>query len=125
MFSLFTMLLLGLIVMSVAITIAILDQSYWVYWSALVCLGIGWNFLFVGGTTLLSQQYDKQESFTVQAMNDFCVFSTQAVMSLSAGWIVFNYGWFALNLIAVPLLIFALVMIARWYFSNHKTKQAT
>lgn len=125
MFSLFTMLLLGLIVMSVAITIAILDQSYWGYWSALVCLGIGWNFLFVGGTTLLSQQYDKQESFTVQAMNDFCVFSTQAIMSLSAGWIVFNYGWFALNLIAVPLLIFALMMIGRWYFLALKTKQAT
>lgn len=123
-FSLFSMLLMGLVVMSVAVTIAILDQSYWGYWSALVCLGIGWNFLYVGGTALLAQQYDQQESFTVQAMNDVCVFSTQAVMSLCAGWMVFNYGWFALNLIAVPLLMFALVLIARWYFLNIKTKQA-
>lgn len=123
-FSLFNMLLVGLVVMSMAVTIAILDQSYWGYWSALVCLGIGWNFLYVGGTTLLAQQYDKQESFTVQAMNDVCVFSTQAVMSLCAGWMVFNFGWFALNLIAVPLLMFALVLIARWYFFNLKTKQA-
>jgi MFS family permease len=125
LFSLFTMLLLGLIVMSVAITIAILDQSYWGYWGALVCLGTGWNFLFVGGTALLAQQYDKQESFTVQAMNDVCVFSTQAIMSLCAGWMVFNFGWLALNLIAVPLLMFALVLIARWYFFNVKTEQAT
>lgn len=123
-FSLFSMLLMGLVVMSVAVTIAILDQSYWGYWSALVCLGIGWNFLYVGGTALLALQYDQQESFTVQAMNDVCVFSTQAVMSLCAGWMVFNYGWFALNLIAVPLLMFALVLIARWYFLNIKTKQA-
>ena len=125
MFRLFTMLLLGLIIMSAAITIAILDQSYWGYWGALVCLGVGWNFLFVGGTTLLAQQYDQQDSFTVQAMNDVSVFSIQAVMSLCAGWMVFHFGWMALNLLAIPLLMMALVLIARWYFFENKTKQAT
>lgn len=124
LFKLFYMLLFGLILLTLAVTIAILDQSYWGYWGALVCLGVGWNFLFVGGTALLAQQYDKQDSFTVQAMNDVSVFSTQAVMSLCAGWMVFNFGWFALNLLAVPLLILALLLISRWYFSEMKIKQA-
>lgn len=124
LFKLLYMLLFGLILLTLAVTIAILDQSYWGYWGALVCLGVGWNFLFVGGTALLAQQYDKQDSFTVQAMNDVSVFSTQAVMSLCAGWMVFNFGWFALNLLAVPLLILALLLISRWYFSEMKIKQA-
>jgi MFS family permease len=123
-FSLLSMLLAGLVVMSAAVSIAILDQGYWGYWSALVCLGVGWNFLFVAGTTLLTQQYTKQDSFTVQAMNDAAVFSTQAVMALCAGWMVFNFGWLALNLLSVPLLILALLLIARWYFSSLTHKKA-
>lgn len=123
-FSLLSMLLAGLVVMSAAVSIAILDQGYWGYWSALVCLGVGWNFLFVAGTTLLTQQYTKHDSFTVQAMNDAAVFSTQAIMALCAGWMVFNFGWLALNLLSVPLLILALLLIARWYFSNLTHKKA-
>lgn len=121
-FKLITMLIAGVVILVIAITIAILDQSYWGYWSALVCLGVGWNFMFVSGTTLLSQQYSDSESFTAQAVNDATVFSTQAIMSLCAGWMVFNFGWYALNLLAIPLLLLAVLAIARWYiFSLNKT----
>lgn len=108
------MILLGLSAMVLAISIALLDQSYWGYWFALVALGLGWNFLFAAGTGLLAQSYQPHERFHVQAVNELFVFSTQAVMSLMAGWIVFSYGWHALNLIAIPLLIFALLMLLRW-----------
>lgn len=123
-FSLLSMLLFGLVMMVMAITFALLDQSYWGYWSALVCLGVGWNFLFIGGTTLLAQQYDKQESFTAQALNDVSVFSTQAIMSLCAGWMVFNYGWFALNMLAIPLLLIALLLVVRWYWGGMNRPKA-
>jgi MFS family permease len=109
------MLLIGLGAMIVAISIALLDQSYWGYWSALVFIGFGWNFSFVAGTSLLAQSYTQEESFSAQAVNELTVFGTQAVMSLLAGVIVFNYGWNALNLFAIPLLIFALFMLGRWY----------
>ena len=109
------MLLLGLGAMVIAITIALLDQSYWGYWSALVFLGLGWNFSFVAGTSLLAQSYTAEESFSAQAVNELTVFGTQAIMSLLAGMIVFNYGWNALNLFAIPLLILALFMLGRWY----------
>ncbi len=123
-FSMLNILILGLVAMSLAITIAIFDQGYWGYWSALVCLGLGWNFLFVGGTTLLTQSYDPQEGFRVQAVNELCVFSTQAITSLMAGWLVFSFGWFAINLLAIPLLILALIMLARWTMF-HPTQRET
>ncbi|GAA6135865.1 MFS transporter [Oceaniserpentilla sp. 4NH20-0058] len=124
LFKLLTMLLAGIIVMTAAISIAILDQSYWGYWAALVCLGVGWNFMFVSGTTLLSQQYSQQESFSAQALNDACVFSTQAIMALCAGWMVFSFGWYALNLLAIPLLLLALLALARWYLFEQENKKA-
>ena len=116
--SIINLLMLGLVAMVAAISIAIFDQGYWGYWSALVCLGLGWNFLFVGGTTLLTQSYQPEDGFRIQAVNEFCVFSTQALTSLMAGWLVFSYGWFAINLLAIPLLILALAMLARWTMSN-------
>lgn len=112
----FTLLLIGLGAMVVAITVALLDQSFLGYWVALVCLGFGWNFSFVGGTSLLAQSYCAEESYSAQAVNELTVFGTQAIMSLMAGVIVFNYGWNALNLCAIPLLMFALFMLARWHF---------
>lgn len=117
------MLLMGLLALVVAISIALMDQSYWGYWSALVCLGLGWNFSFVAGTSLLAQSYSAEESFSAQAVNELSVFGTQAIMSLLAGVIVFNYGWIALNFFAIPLLMFALFMLARWYVkTDHAVK---
>ncbi len=113
-------LLLGILSMVLSISIAIFDQGYWGYWTALVLLGLGWNFLFVGGTTLLMQSYQPQEGFRVQAVNEVLVFSTQAIMSLMAGWLVFSYGWFVVNLLSIPLLILALIMLSRWYVVNTK-----
>jgi hypothetical protein len=55
------------------------------YWLALILLGIGWNFLFVSGTSLLPRAYGDGEPFRVQALNEFLVFGSQAVASLSAG----------------------------------------
>ena len=108
-------LLMGIFAMTIAISIALLNQGYWGYWFALVFLGLGWNFLFVGGTTLLSQNYSLHEGFNVQAVNEVIVFSTQAFTSLIAGWLVFNYGWNTTNLLAIPLLMLALLMVMRLF----------
>ncbi len=55
------------------------------FWTALVLLGIGWNFMFVGGTTLLAECYTAAEAPRVQGMNDFLVFGVVALSSLSSG----------------------------------------
>ncbi|OGA73564.1 MFS transporter [Hydrogenophaga sp.] len=81
--------------------------------SALVLLGVGWNFAFVGGTALLTQTYRPAEQLKVQAINEFLVFGLVAVSTLSAGWLYDRYGWATLNLAVVPFLVLALLASVR------------
>ncbi|PJK29493.1 MFS transporter [Minwuia thermotolerans] len=78
------------------------------FWSALVLLGIGWNFMFVGGTTLLAECYEPEEAPRVQGLNDFLVFGMVAVSSLSSGQLLEFIGWNAVTLTAVPVIGLAL-----------------
>jgi len=75
------------------------------YWWALVLLGVGWNFLYVGGTTMLTYTYSMAERFHAQAVNEFLVFGTSATASLLAGTVMYFYGWNTLMLIPMPILI--------------------
>ena len=70
----------------------------------LVLLGIAWNFLFVGGTTLLTGTYRPEERSRAQACNDLLVFGTVTITALSAGTLHYTLGWRAVNLAALPLL---------------------
>lgn len=74
------------------------------YWLGLVTLGLGWNLLFVAGTTLLSRSVEPASRHRAQALNDFVVFGSQACASLLAGLAVQLIGWQALNLVTLPLL---------------------
>jgi MFS family permease len=74
------------------------------YWLGLVALGLGWNLLFVAGTTLLARSVDPVSRHRAQALNDFTVFGSQACASLLAGLAVQLIGWQALNLVTLPLL---------------------
>ncbi|MBI2306373.1 MAG: MFS transporter [Rhodocyclales bacterium] len=76
--------------------------------SALVLLGVGWNFAFIGGTALLTQTYRPAEQMKVQAVNEFAVFGLVAVATLSAGGVYQQFGWTALNFAVAPLLALAL-----------------
>ncbi len=78
------------------------------YVAALVALGLGWNFMFVGGTALLTSVIAKPEQAKVQGLNDFLVFSFVALASLSSGAIFQSLGWDAVNLGAVPGVALAL-----------------
>jgi len=84
------------------------------YFGSMVLLGVGWNFLFLGGTTLLTQSYRMSERFKVQATNDFMIFGLQAVGSLGAGMLLATLGWngvLAFSLpwltVLIPVLIYA------------------
>jgi MFS family permease len=83
------------------------------YWGTLVFLGVGWNFLFLGGTTLLTQSYRASERFKVQAVNDFLVFGLQALGSLSAGILLASIGWSGVMVFALPLLLLLVPIIFR------------
>jgi hypothetical protein len=75
------------------------------YTGSLVLLGVGWNWLFVASTTLLTTAYLPAECFRVQALNEFVTFSAQAVASLLAATALFGLGWVGLNLLMLPVLV--------------------
>jgi MFS family permease len=100
-----------------ACIIGLQGQSVMHYWFALVLLGIGWNFLYVGGTTMLTLTYTMAERFKAQAVNEFCVFGTSATASLLAGTIMFFYGWTTLVLAPLPLL--ALILASLFYIRKN------
>jgi MFS family permease len=77
------------------------------FWSALVLLGIGWNFLFVGATTLLTRAYDAHEKAKVQALNDFLIFGTVALSSFSSGALLTGFGWSMVQLAVLPFVVIA------------------
>ena len=87
------------------ILLSFLQPSFFNYLFSLVFLGIGWNFLYLSGTGLLVLSYREEEKFKAQGFNDILVFSTQALASLSAGYMLSVTSWKAMNLIAVPFLI--------------------
>ncbi|MEM1092477.1 MAG: MFS transporter [Pseudomonadota bacterium] len=78
------------------------------YTWALILLGVGWNFLYVGGTTMLTFAYRDSERFRAQAFNEFCVFGTAATGSLLAGTTMHLFGWFNTAAVPLPLLVIML-----------------
>lgn len=93
------------------------------FWTALLLLGVGWNFLFVGATTLLTETYNEQEKAKVQALNDFLVYTGVAVASLSAGALQHQFGWRVVNLGVLPLIGVILVAVV-WLKLRPPTRAA-
>jgi len=77
----------------------------------LVLLGLGWNFGYIGGTTMLTETYEPEEKNKAQGLNDFLVFTTTAVTSLMAGNLLAWFGWAGVNYAVFPMVVLALVMI--------------
>jgi MFS family permease len=93
----------GVILASCAV-VSLFGRQFMHYWLGMVALGLGWNLLFVAGTTLLARSVDPASRHRAQALNDFTVFGSQACASLLAGLAVQQIGWQALNLVTLPLL---------------------
>ena len=95
----------GSLLLGASILTSLLGHDVAHYWTGLVLLGVGWNFLFTAGTTLLATYYTGAERHRAQAINDFVVFTSQACVSLLAGLAVVQLGWHWTNLSVAPLLV--------------------
>lgn len=89
---------------------------------ALVLLGVGWNFLYVGGTTLLTSAYRPEEKGRAQAINDMTIFAVGLACSLSAAALLQAFGWQTLNMLLVPWL--ALAAVAVIWLGYHRRRRA-
>ncbi len=96
---------LGVLFFLVTIITSLFDQNFTNYLIALIFLGLGWNFLFISGTSLLVLSYREEEKFRAQGLNDLIVYSIQAVASLSAGVFLSLTSWKTMNLICLIFLI--------------------
>ena len=103
----------GIFLYSITILISFFDQTYMNYMFALIFLGLGWNFLFISGTSLLVLTYKEEEKFKAQGLNDFIVYSIHATGSLSAGILIVLTNWKLMNMMCIPLLMIIILTIFR------------
>lgn len=95
------------------------------FWGSLILLGLGWNFGFIGATTLLTRAYRPSEKAKVQSLNDLLVFSTVAVASLGAGHQLNISGWHELNRLTFPIISAVLLLLVAlpWLEKREEVKQ--
>ncbi len=101
----------GIAAMLACVAVALAGQLVAHFWIALVLLGVGWNFMYIGGTTLLTEAYRPSEKTRAQGANELIVFGVQAVSAFSSGVLVNTKGWETLNYVALPLLAVAALML--------------
>ncbi|TWX54529.1 MFS transporter [Colwellia hornerae] len=118
-----SLMLIGTVIYALVAVVALSGEQVMHYWWALILLGIGWNFLFLTGTTLLPQSYKPSERHKVQAINDFIIFGLQATASLLAGWVLFKAGWHTVVLTSMPFI--AILFAVTWFYYIKDRKKTT
>jgi len=113
---------IGMILLVAAAVAGLLGIGFENFAVGLVLIGLGWNFGFIGGTTMLTETYEPEEKNKAQGLNDFLVFATTALTSLSAGKLLAWFGWEGVNYAVFPMVVLALVMIA--WLATHRSKAA-
>ncbi len=114
-FGLLPVMFTGALLTALSIGIAVSGLSIGHFWAALVLLGVGWNFLYIGGTTMLTETYRPEERAKAQGANEIAIFVMMVISSLSSGMIVTQSGWELLNLAAlipVTVVIAAIAWLA-------------
>ncbi|SFG54297.1 MFS transporter [Neptunomonas qingdaonensis] len=106
------MMMLGGLIMLLCILVNLNGQSEWHFWSALFLLGLGWNFMFISATSMVTGAYTHQERAKTQATNEFLVFGMVTLSALSSGWLEVSMGWETMNVLMIPVVVWAMLVIA-------------
>ncbi|MDH4415425.1 MAG: MFS transporter [Rhizobium sp.] len=101
----------GLLILMACAVVAHAGIALWNFWGALVLLGIGWNFGFIGATAIVASSYRPAEADKVQGFHDIILFSTVALSSFSSGKVFTAFGWSVMNLIIWPVTIACLILV--------------
>lgn len=103
---------IGALLNALCVAVGVSGETFTHFIVALSLLGVGWNFMFVGATTMLGTSHTSEERVRAQATNDFMVFGTVACTAFASGAIHVSAGWFTLNMLLLPALALALGLIA-------------
>lgn len=114
----------GILLLGLQVAINLSGVQFLHFLSALILLGVGWNFLFIGGTALLTEAYHPSERARTQAAHDFLVFGAMSLASFAAGALLNRFGWQAVNWVAVPFLVLALMAVLGLQLLRRKGAEA-
>ncbi len=122
-FGVLSMMLVGALALVGHVVISLSGLALLHFISALILLGVGWNFLYVGGTTLLTETYRSAEKAKVQALNDFLIFGVVVIASVASGWLMHGIGWMGVNLAALPFLAATAIAIGSFMLRPPRTSE--
>jgi MFS family permease len=108
-FGVLQVILTGIALIFFAIVAALAGTGIVHFWTSLFLLGVGWNFMYVGGSALLNDSHTPSERAKTQAANDFLIFITMAISSMSSGMLLDRAGWHAVNYGSIPFLVLATI----------------
>lgn len=108
----------GLVILMACAIVAHMGVELWNFWVALILLGAGWNFGFIGATSIVSSSYRPHEADKVQGFHDIILFGTVAVSSFSSGQVFTAWGWSVMNLVIWPVAGFCLILVLTLIFSR-------
>jgi len=108
----------GLVILMACAIVAHVGVELWNFWLALILLGAGWNFGFIGATSIVSSSYRPHEADKVQGFHDIILFGTVAVSSFSSGQVFTAWGWSVMNLVIWPVAGFCLILVLTLIFSR-------
>ena len=106
-FGVLQVMLAGIVLLFLCIAAALAGTAFINFWVSLFLLGVGWNFMYVGGSALLTECYVPAERAKTQAANDFLIFVTMAISSMSSGLLLHKSGWHAVNYGSIPFVVLA------------------
>ncbi|ALM82749.1 MFS transporter [Bordetella sp. N] len=121
-FGLPAVLFAGMALSALCGIVAVASTSLPSFYVALLCLGIGWNFMYVGGTTLLASSHRPSERARVQGTAELIRYILTAAATLGAGPVFEHFGWTNLNLITFPMLILAAALTLLWVRADRRAK---
>ncbi len=101
----------GLVILLSCAIVAHMGVALWNFWGALILLGLGWNFGFIGSTAIVASSYRPEEADKVQGFHDIILFGTVALSSFASGKVFAAFGWSAMNLVIWPISILCLLLL--------------
>ena len=110
-FGVLNMILCGVLLNGLCIGINLIGTDFFHFWTALLLLGIGWNFMFIGSTVLLTKGYSHNDTQKARATHDFLMYGFITISVFSSGPLLEKFGWLGVNYASLPMLLLMLVVI--------------
>jgi MFS family permease len=103
--------LTGLALTLVSAVVGLAGTSVWHFWIAVTLIGVGWNFAFIGATTIVTQCHRPEERYRVQSFNDFLIFGSMTISSFASGALLAQFGWTFVNGVVLPPVLIAAALL--------------